>query len=106
MSSTTETIVINGTKDVIEKVCDAINSQPRGETVVTERRNLDGNVADWILVASFAQAALPHVLGFIKEYLGMKQVRKIKVGDIEIENPTPEDIDRFRTLIDSRVKGN
>lgn len=55
-----------------------------------------------IVIANLAAQALPHVLGFVKDYLATKQVKKIKVGDLEIENPTPEDLQRFRAMTDSR----
>src|SRR4051812_4526787 len=94
MTNATETIVINCTKDAAEAIQKEIDSQPGSQSHLTERKNLDGNTAAWIVIASLAGQALPHILGFIKDYLAMKKVKKIKWGDLEIENPEPQDIER------------
>jgi hypothetical protein len=65
---------------------------------------LDGNTAAWIVIATLAGQAVPHVLGFLKDYLASKQVKKIKVGDWEVENPTPEIVERFLRSIDAQAK--
>ena len=93
MPKATETIVVSGTKDVIDAIRAAMDAQPGSQTSVTSRRNLDGNTAAWIVVASLAVQALPTVLAFVKDSLASKKVKKIKVGDVEIENPTPEQVE-------------
>lgn len=104
MTNTTETIIINGTKEAAEAIRNEIDAQPGSESQLTERKNLDGSAAAWIVIANLAAQALPHILGFVKDYLATKQVKKIKVGDLEIENPTTEDVERFRAMIVSRPK--
>jgi|GEM_PF-5144164 len=108
METTSETIVISGTKEATEAIRKEIDAQPGSKTSLTSRKNLDGNVAAWIVIANLAAQALPHILGFIKDSLGMRQVKKIKWRDMEIENPTPEDVQRFRALIEANleVKGD
>jgi hypothetical protein len=100
----TETIIINATKEAAEAIRNEINAQLDSQSHLTERKNLDGDPATWILIAKLAIQALPPVLGFVAAYLATKQVKKIKVGDLEIENPTPEDLQRFRAMIDSRIE--
>jgi hypothetical protein len=104
MINATETIVINGTKEAADAIRELIDSQPGSQSHITERKNLDGNTATWIVIASIAGQALPHVLGFIKDYLATKQVKKIKVGDWEAENPTPDMVERFIAMIDAQSK--
>jgi hypothetical protein len=91
-------ISISGAKDVIESIRNQIDAHPGSQSRVSERKNLDGNTAAWIVIATLAGQALPHVLTFIKEHLASKRVKKIKVGDWEVENPTPEMIDRFLVM--------
>ena len=98
MTDTTETIVISGTKEAAEAIRNEIDAQPGSQSHLTERKNLDGDTAAWIVIATLAGQALPHVLGFIKGYLATKQVKKIKVGNWEVENPTPEILDRFLAM--------
>jgi hypothetical protein len=99
----TETLVITATKEAAEAIRNEIGAQPGGQSHLTERKNLDGSTAAWIVIATLAGQVLPHILTFVKDYLAAKQVKKIKVGDVEIENPTLEDIQRLRALIDSRI---
>lgn len=102
MTNTTKTIVINGTKEAAEAIRQLIDAQPGSQTHLTERKNIDGDTAAWIVIATLAGQALPNVLGFIKDYLATKQVKKIKVGDWEVENPSPEILERFLAMIDAR----
>ncbi len=104
MTNTNATIVINTTKESAEAIRDEIDAQPGSQSYITERRNLDGDTAMWILIANLSVQALPHILAFLKDYLPGKRVTKIKVGDLEIENPTPADLQLFRTMIDSHSK--
>ncbi len=102
MTNETEMIVINCTKEAAESIQKEIDLQPGSQSHLTERKNLDGNTAAWIVIATMAVQALPHILGFIKDYLATKQVKKIKMGDLEIENPAPQDIEHFRAAIRAR----
>jgi hypothetical protein len=102
MSDTTETIVISGTKEAAEAIRNQIDAQPGSQSHLSERKNLDGGAAAWIVIATIVGQTLPHVLGFIKDYLAAKQanqvakqVKSLEVGNWKVENPTPEIIDRF-----------
>jgi hypothetical protein len=104
MTNENETIVINGTKEAAEAIRNEIDAQRGSQTELTERKNLDGNTDAWIVIANLAVQALPHILEFIKGYLPKKPIKKIKVGDAEIENPTADDIERLLAMINSRLK--
>ena len=104
MSNTTTTIVINTTKAAAEAIRNEIDAQSGSQSHMTERKNLDGDVATWILIATLSVQALPHILAFLKDYIPGKPVTKVKVGDIEIENPTTADLERIRAIIDTRLK--
>lgn len=104
MTNMTEMITINCNKEASEAIRNVIDAQPGSQSHVTQRRNLDGDTAAWIVIASLASQTLPHVLGFVKDYLATKQIKKIKVGDWEVENPTPEIVERFLTMMDAKSK--
>ena len=74
-----------------------------------ERRNLDGDTATWVVIATLASQALPHLLAFLTDWRKEKRkentVTRIKIGQIEIENPTPEDLEILRERLRSgRIK--
>jgi hypothetical protein len=102
MTDNNHTIVINCTQEAAEAMQAAINSQQGTQSYVTERKNLAGETAAWIVIATVAGQVLPHILGVVKEYLSNNRVKKFVVGDIEIENPSPEDIERLWTIIGAR----
>src|SRR5579864_5047591 len=102
MKETTGTIVINCTKEVADDLRRELDAQPGTSSTVTPRRNLDGDTAAWIVIANLAGQALPHILTFLQTYLNGKRVKRIRIGDIEVENPSPEDIVRLQKLLDSR----
>jgi len=95
MSDADQMIVINATKEAAEAIRSAIEAQPGSRAQASARRNIDGSTATWIVVANLSLQALPHIIGLIKHYLPNRQVTKIKWGDREVENPTPELIDRL-----------
>jgi hypothetical protein len=104
MTDINETIVINGSKEAAGAIREFIDAQPGSQSHLTERKNIDGDTAAWIVIATLTGQVLPHVLGFIKDYLSTRQVKKIKVGDWEVENPTPEILERFLAMLDARSK--
>ena len=67
------------------------------------KRNLDGDAATWIVVATLGGQALPHVLSFLQSAVGGRRVKKVKWGDLEIENPSKEDLERFRAMLDQTI---
>jgi hypothetical protein len=55
---TTETIVINGTKQAAEAIRNEIDAQPGSQSQLTERKNLDGSAAAWIVIATSWRAGV------------------------------------------------
>jgi hypothetical protein len=100
---TKDTMVINATKEAAEAIRDVIDAQPGSQTRLTERHNLDGSTATWILVAQLGVQALPSVLALLKEYLPARRVTKLKYGDLEIENPTLDDLHDLRARLEARA---
>ncbi len=106
MLDANEQLSITGTRKIAEAVQTLIETSPGSHSYLAERKNLEGEVATWIVLATLGVQALPPVLDLIKSLLLANrepcQVKKIKVGDIEIECPSPEDIQRLYKIMDSR----
>lgn len=86
----------------IEIHCDDQASQelkaafpPGTEPRFIERRNITGDPATWTVIATLTVQALSTVIEFLIKWRELSRVRKIKVGTIEIENPSAEDIERL-----------
>lgn len=90
-------ITIDAAKDVVEMIQKHIDDTGSGRAKVMSRRNLEGGPETWKIVADLVGVALPPVLAFIKDLLAAKKkkIKKIRVGDVEIENPSDKDIERL-----------
>jgi hypothetical protein len=100
----TENIVITCSRAEAEDVRDAIDASEGGQAQLVARKNFDGSVPSWIVAATLATQALPHLLSFLKDMVRTKRVEKIVFGDIEIVNPSPEDLEKLRALISAKLE--
>jgi hypothetical protein len=62
--------------------------------IVTQPNNLDGDVTAWIVAISAVVQAFPPLLTAIKDLVSRDKVKSIQVGDIKLDNPTPEIVER------------
>jgi len=62
---------------------------------VFERKNLGGDAATWLVLASVLAPQIPAVLTFVLALVNRNRVGVLKVGDVEITNPTPEQVERL-----------
>jgi hypothetical protein len=92
-------LILNCDEEIALGVKLLIDSQSGCQSQATPRKNLDGSVAEWILVANLITTAIPPVLGFLKDYLKMNRVKKIKIKGVEIENPTDEQVSQVMSLL-------
>lgn len=97
MNNQTEFILIECSQDTAFELRQELATRADQKYQISERKNLDGADATWIIVATMTLQALPHILGFLSARRP-KLPTKIKVGEIEIENPSKEDIERLRKL--------
>lgn len=107
MEISNETIFISGSKETIEAIQKEIERHEGSKSQLTERNNLDGGPATWIMVGSIALQVLPLILNFIKEMANLNHVKKIKIGDIEIENPNADLINSIKDKMEKdESRGN
>lgn len=96
MADLTQTLVITCSKDTATAIRKEIDLLPGNRSRIDEKKNLDGVTAAWVVIATLATQALPHILSFIARYVSTGNVTKIKikVGDreVEIENPSPAQV--------------
>jgi hypothetical protein len=61
----------------------------------SQRRNIEGDIAVWVVTIGLTVRMLPAILSSIKDLLRVRRIEKITVGDIEITQPRPQDVDRI-----------
>src|SRR5262245_21054531 len=91
------TLAIECESDAADSLAIAQTEASRGNVTRAEKNSLDGSLPTVLqimqIVVSLATAVTPIVTG----YIASKKVKKIKFGEIEIENPTREQWERLWT---------
>lgn len=110
MSEETEIMVVHVDRGGSDFLADELNRiHPEAETRVAEKQNLDGSPAGWLVVAAVSVRTLPAILDAIGRLIQLYRVKSIKVGELEVENPTRADVDdlkrTYRTRIPPRAHG-
>lgn len=60
------------------------------------QHNLDGAlVTSFLVVAGLAIKAAPATLRALSDFLTRNRVKRISIGDMVVENPRPQDIDKI-----------
>lgn len=63
------------------------------ELRTVKKHGLAGDVSTWLLIGNFAVTSLAAIVPLITSYLKERRVKSIKLGDLVIENPTPEQVE-------------
>jgi len=95
------TVVIDCEGDGVDELRTALTREDKAQFI--ERRNLSGDVATWIVVATLAVQSISPLLTFLAQWRGLTRVKRIKIGDIEIENPSAEDLELLRARMRAAV---
>jgi hypothetical protein len=67
-----------------------------------ERENLAGDAATWVAISTLAFNSLPRFLDFIEKWRHVEEVKRVKIGDIEIVNPSDEDMKALRSRLEGK----
>ncbi|MEH0931407.1 hypothetical protein [Micromonospora sp. CPCC 205558] len=65
---------------------------------VVKLHGLGGSVGDWMLVATLAASVVSSLLTAVYPYVEGRRIKSIKVGDVEIMHPRPEDVTKLLEL--------
>ena len=95
MPGSVEIVLVTSDQDAAEEVERELSGTPGEEPLLSEKRGLDGDVAQWVVLGAVAAKSLQPFLDFVLRLVERNQVDTIKVGDIEIAKPRPEDVDRL-----------
>jgi hypothetical protein len=101
MAPDTLKVVIDCEGEAIDELRTALNAGHTAQFI--ERRNLSGDAATWIVVATLAVQSISPLLTFLAQWRGLTRVKRIKVGDIEIENPSEDDLALLRARMRAAI---
>lgn len=91
-------IVTRCSEDDARKIAAELRRQEL-EPLASKQKFVGGDVAAWVVIVSAVIQAVPPILKLLESRLGPGRVTKIKVGEIEIENPTADDLTMLRAEI-------
>lgn len=69
-----------------------VSSETGSEVRAVKKHGLTGDVANWLLIGNFIVTALATLAPIISNYAKERRVKSIKLGELTIENPKPEEI--------------
>jgi hypothetical protein len=72
---------------------------------ISSRRGLGGDLAQWIMLGTAAAAALKTILTAVLRYVELNRIESIRVGDIEIKRPRPQDVERILDQLATQTGG-
>jgi hypothetical protein len=105
MENKSLSIIIQASKEIIDDANNIISKENNEKCQVVQRKNLGGEAPTWMLAASLSLQVLTLLLEYLKHRASTKKdekVSKITVGDIEVENPTPELLKQLTEQIEKR----
>lgn len=74
-------------------------SSDGGQPRITQRQNLGGEPAAWIVAATLGLQALPHLISAIEKFVLLNKVQKLKIGGTEVEFSSGADLATVRAII-------
>lgn len=95
MTDSIDVLVLVADEPTSRAVADRLTHEGEAEALVGQRRGLDGSAVQWLVMGGLLVKGIKPFLDFLLEYVKSGRVASIKVGDIEIVNPRPEDVDRL-----------
>ena len=66
-----------------------------GDSTLASARALDGSAGEWIVLATAAINALVPLVAALRDLAGARRVKSIKVGEVEIVNPSRDQVDQL-----------
>lgn len=81
-------------KDIADDIEGSLR-QAGAEVASASKRNLDGALETVIQLVEIATTTGATIVPLLLSWITRKKVRKIRIGDIEIENPTEEQVEQL-----------
>ncbi len=75
--------------------------EDEADVQVLQRENFDGSSATWLVVLTTAITTLPKILDGLVKVIEAVKIRTVRIGKIEIRNPTAPDIRALRKSLES-----
>lgn len=89
------TLAIECEAGVADRLAAALQSATGRDVIQAQRNSLDGSLPTVLQIVQIASSLAATVLPIVAAHVASKKVKKIKIGDVEIENPTPEQLENL-----------
>jgi hypothetical protein len=97
----TTTIAVECDAAISDELAAQLKAVSEGELVTAQKNNLDGTIETVLHILQVATPFIGAVSPILVAYLS--RVKKIKVGDVEIENATADDLRTLLTRCDKKT---
>ncbi|MDT9002232.1 hypothetical protein RQP53_23330 [Paucibacter sp. APW11] len=89
------TLALECDSDASSSLSAALAEATHANVIEAEKNSLDGSLPTILQIVQVASSIAAIVTPIVTSYIASKKVKKIKFGDIEIENPTQEQWERL-----------
>ena len=96
MSEQSEILVVHSDPIGSNFLVEELSRIPAVEARVAEKQNLDGSPAGWLVLAVVTIRTLPAILDAVGRLIQLRGVKSIRIGEVEMENPTRADVDDLK----------
>lgn len=82
-------------RSIADELISTLREVGATEATVAEVQGLGGTATDWLLVGTVASHIIHRLSTAILPYIEGRKIKSIKVGEVEIIAPRPEDVTRL-----------
>ena len=79
--------------EIADQVVDSLAGETGAHVHAASKRNLDGSPETVIQIIDLALSAVNIAVPLVLSWASQDRVRKFRLGDTEIDNPTPEQVE-------------
>jgi len=92
MSDDSVTIVLEFEGEVDPSIATELSAETGAPTRTIEQHGLEGALNTWLVIGHFVVDSLATLVPLVTIALQARRTKTIKVGDVIIENPSPEQV--------------
>ena len=95
-------VVVETVGEADTNLATRISEETASSVRTVTRHGLGGDASTWLLIGNFVATSFATLAPIVSNYIKERRVKSIKVGDLAIENPRPEDVEKMLQAWQSR----
>ena len=106
MADDVETLLVTCRVESVSLIRELLEAQDADVQTLPRQQFDPESAATWVVAGTVAIRTMPRVIEALREFLTRNNVRQIRIGDVSITNPRPEDTDKLIEVIRNRTQND